>query len=96
MSDVFGWLSEFWLRITEKINGVIFSFVFFWGTLPFVYHFERKIYNHLGHLKHTTENHGYFALQIVLVIVSCVVDFVWFIAPFSVTSVIIYGDKADK
>jgi len=43
MSNVFGFLSELWLRFAEKINGVIFSFVFFWGTLPFMYHPENKI-----------------------------------------------------
>jgi len=95
MSDVFGWLSEFWLRFAEKINGAIFSFVFFWGTLPFVYHFERKIYNHFLHLHRTTGNGGYYALQIVVFLVSCVVDFLWFIAPFSVTSLIIHGDNVD-
>ena len=49
-------LSELWFKFTEKINGIIFSFVFFWGTLPFMYHFENKTYNHLGHLKHATGN----------------------------------------
>jgi len=89
------WLSERWLSFAEKINGIIFSFVFFWGTLPFMYHFENKLYNHLGHLKHATGNHGYFALQIVLVLVSCVVDFIWFIMPIYVAGVIIYWDKVD-
>jgi len=64
MSDVFAWLSELWLRFAEKINGAIFSFVFFWGTLPFMYHFENKMYNHLGHLHHATGNGDYFNLQV--------------------------------
>ena len=95
MNDVFGFLSELWLRFAEKINGIIFSFVFFWGTIGFIYHFEHKIYNYLGHLHHATGNGGYFALQIVLVIVSCVVDFVWFIMPFITASGIIYWNKVD-
>jgi len=96
MGDVFEFLSELWLKFAEKINLVIFSFVFFWGTLPFIYHFENKIYNHLEHLDNKTGNHGYFALQIVLFLVSIVVDFIWFIAPFSAASLIIYGDKESK
>jgi len=96
MSWLFEWITERWFRIAEKTNGVIFSFVFFWSTLPFIYHFEHKIYNYLGHLKHATGNHGYFALQIVLFIVSCVVYFIWFAMPFSITSLIIHGDKVDK
>jgi len=96
MITLFEILSEFWLKFAEKINGVIFSFVFFWGTLPFMYHFENKTYNHLGHLKHATGNGGYFDLQIVLFIVSCVVDFIWLIAPFGVANEMIHGDKADK
>jgi len=95
MSNVFGFLSELWIKFAEKINGVVFSFVFFWGTLPFIYHFENKTYKHLRHLEHATGNHGYFALQIVLVVVSCVVDLIWFIMPFSATSLIIHGDKLD-
>jgi len=90
------WLSQRWLRFAEKINGAIFSFVFFWGTLGFIYHFETKLYNHIVHLKHITGNHGYFALQIVLFLVSCVVDFMWFIAPIYVAGAIIYWDKVDK
>jgi len=93
MIDIFEFLSEFWLRLAEKINGAIFGFVFFWGTLPFIYHFENKIYNHLGHLKHATGNSGYFDLQIVVFLVSCVVDFIWFIAPIFVAGVIYYWDK---
>jgi len=96
MSDVFGFLSEFWLRFAEKINIVIFSFVFFWNTLPFIYHFERSIYIYLRHLKHASGNHGYFALQAVLVLVSVVVDFIWFIMPFGFVSAVIHGDKLDK
>jgi len=96
MIALFEWLSEHWLRFAEKINGVIFSFVFFWGTLTFIYHFENKIYNHFDHLHRTTGNGGYFDLQAVVFLVSCVVDFIWFIAPFSVISVIIHGDKVDK
>jgi len=95
MITLFEILSELWLRFAEKINGAIFSFVFFWGTLPFMYHFERKIYNHFIHLHHSTGNGGYYALQIVVFLVSCVVDFLWFIAPFSATSLIIHGDKLD-
>jgi len=96
MNDVFGWLSEFWLRFAEKINGAIFSFVFFCGTLPFMYHPEEKIYNHLIHLHHVTGNGGYFALQIVVFLVSCVVDFLWFVVPCGITDMIIHGDKVDK
>ena len=95
MSNVFGFLSERWLRFAEKINGAIFSFIFFWGTLPFIYHFEEKLYNHLRHLHHTTGNGGYFALQIVLFLVSCVVDFIWAIMPFITASGIIYWDRVD-
>ena len=29
MGGVFEWLSEFWLRFTEKINGVVFSFILY-------------------------------------------------------------------
>ena len=96
MTALFGWLSEFWLRFAEKVNGVIFSFVFFWGTLGYLYHFENKIYNHFDHLHRVTGNGGYFDLQIVVFLVSCVVDFVWFIAPISVAYGIFYGDKLDK
>jgi len=96
MSNVFGFLSELWLRFAEKINGVIFSFVFFWSTLAFMYHFENKIYNHLRHLHHATGNGGYYALQIVVFLVSCVVDFMWFVMPFGIASGIIHGDKLDK
>jgi len=96
MGEVFEFLSELWLRFAEKINGIIFSFVFFWGTIAYLVHIQEKICNHLRHLKHATGNHGYFTLQIVLVIVSCVVDFIWFVMPFSITSLIIHGDKADK
>jgi hypothetical protein len=95
MIALFGWLSELWLKFAEKINGAIFSFVFFWGTLAFVYHFENKIYNHLDHLHRATGNGGYYALQIVVFLVSCVVDFLWFIAPFSATSLIIHGNNVD-
>jgi len=87
------WLSQHWLRFAEKINGAIFSFVFFWGTLGFIYHFENWLYNYLGHLHHATGNGGYFALQIVLVLVSCVVDFIWAIMPIYVAGAIIYWDK---
>ena len=96
MDWLFEWLTERWFRIAEKTNGVIFSFLFFWGTIPFLYHFENKLYNHLRHLKHATGNHGYFALQIVLFLVSCVVDFIWFIISFGITSLIIHGNKLDK
>jgi len=95
MNALFGWLSEHWLRIAEKINGAIFSFVFFWGTLGYLYHFENKIYNHFDHLHRVTGNGGYYALQIVVFLVSCVVDFLWFIAPFSATSLIIHGGNVD-
>jgi len=96
MIALFGWLSEHWLRFAEKINGAIFSFVFFWGILPFLYHSEEKIYNHFGHLKQATGNGGYFDLQIVVFLVSCVVDFVWFIAPIFVAGTIYYWNKVDK
>jgi len=96
MSNIFGFLSKRWLRFTEKINFVIFSFVFFWGTLPFIYHFEEKLYNHLRHLHHATGNGGYYALQIVLFLVSCVVDFMWFVTPFGAANEIIHGDKVSK
>jgi len=95
MIALFGWLSNHWLRFAEKINGVVFSFVFFWGTLSPLYHFENKVYNHLRHLHHTTGNGGYLALQIVLFLVSCVIDFIWFIMPFITASGIIYWDKVD-
>jgi len=88
------WLSNHWLRFAEKINGVIFSFVFFWGTIGFIYHFEEKIYNYLDRLHNASGNGGYFALQIVVFLVSCVVDFVWFIMPIYVAGAIIYWDKA--
>jgi hypothetical protein len=96
MNALFGWLSKHWLRIAEKINGVIFSFVFFWGTLGYLYHFENKIYNHFDHLHQTTGNGGYFDLQIVVFLVSCVVDFVWFITPFFITGAIVYWNKVNK
>jgi len=93
MIALFGWLSEFWLRFAEKINGAIFGFVFFWVTLGYLYHAETKIYDYLGHLKNATGNDGYFTLQIVVFLVSCVVDFMWFIMPIYVAGAIIYWDK---
>jgi len=91
-----GWLSELWLKFAEKINGAIFSFVFFWGTLPFMYHFEKKMLDYLIRMEQTSGNHAYFVLQIMLFVVSAIVDIIWFIMPFSITSLIIHGDKADK
>jgi len=96
MDTVFEFLSELWLRFAEKINFVIFSFVFFWGTLPFMYHFEEKLYNHLRHLHYTTGNSGYYVLQIMLFLVSCIVDFMWFIMPFGIASEAIHGEKENK
>lgn len=96
MIALFGWLSELWLRFAEKINGAIFSFVFFWGTLGYLYHFEEKIYNHFGHLHRVTGNGGYFDLQIVVFLVSCVVDFVWAIMPIYIAGGIYYWNKVDK
>jgi len=96
MNALFGWLSEHWLKFTEKVNWAIFSFIFFWGTLGYLYHFENKIYNHFDHLHQATGNGGYFALQIVVFLVSCVVDFVWFIAPIYVAGGIYYWNKVDK
>ena len=93
MMTLFEWLSEHWLRIAEKINGAIFSFVFFWGTLPFIYHLETKTYDFFGHMEHVTGNHDYFALQIVVFLVSCVVDFVWAFMPIFVSSGIYYWNK---
>jgi uncharacterized membrane protein YdjX (TVP38/TMEM64 family) len=89
------WLSEHWLRFAEKINGIIFSFVFFWGTIGFIYHAENKLYNYLERLHNASGNGGYFALQIVLVLVSTVVDFIWAIMPFITASGIIYWNKVD-
>jgi len=96
MMTLFEILSEFWLRFAEKVNWAIFSFVFFWSTLGYLYHFENKIYNHFDHLHRATGNGGYFALQIVVFLVSCVVDFVWFIAPIYVAGGIYYWNKVDK
>jgi len=96
MSDVFAFLSERWLRFAEKINGAIFSFVFFWGTIAFLYHFEKKIFDYLVRMEQASGNHGYFALQIVLVVVSVMFDFMWFIMPFYVAGAIYYWDKMDK
>jgi hypothetical protein len=93
MMTLFEILSEFWLRFAEKVNGAIFSFVFFWGTLGYLYHFEKNIYNHFGHLHRVTGNGGYFDLQIVLVIVSCVVDVIWAFMPIFVSSGIYYWNK---
>jgi len=84
------WLSKHWLILAEKINGAIFGFVFFWGTFAPLYHFEEKIYDYLGHLKHATGNGGYFDLQVIVFLVSCVVDFIWLVAPFSITGGIFY------
>ena len=61
------WLFEHWLRFAEKINGAIFSFVFFWGTIIYLYHFEKLIYYYLEHLEHTASNHGYSTLQLALI-----------------------------
>jgi len=63
------------------------------GTLALFYHIENKIYDFLGHLKHTTGNHGCFALQIVLVLVSCVVDIIWAFMPIYVAGGIYYWNK---
>jgi len=96
MIALFEILSEFWLRFTEKVNGAIFSFVFFWGTLGYLYHFEEKIYNYLEHMQYATKNQGYLALQVVIGLAGIVVDFVWFIAPIFVAGVIYYWNKVDK
>jgi hypothetical protein len=45
MIALFEWLSEHWLRIAEKINDAIFSFVFFRGTLGYLYNIGNKIYD---------------------------------------------------
>jgi len=45
MIALFGWLSKHWLRFAEKVNGAIFSFVFFWGTLGYLYNIGNKIYD---------------------------------------------------
>jgi len=89
-------LSELWFEIIEKITTVIFSFVFFWGILNYLSGFEWLIYNHLGHLKHTTGNHRYFGLQVAVAIVNLVVNFVLFIAPVYITGVIFHLNKAGK
>jgi len=93
MMTLFEILSEFWLKFTEKVNWATFSFIFFWGTLPFIYHLETKTYDFFGHMEHVTGNHDYFALQIVVFLVSCVVDFVWAFMPIFVSSGIYYWDK---
>jgi hypothetical protein len=67
MRPAMSWLFEHWLRFAEKINGAIFSFVFFWGTIIYLYHFEKLIYYYLEHLEHTASNHGYSTLQLALI-----------------------------
>jgi len=95
MGWVFEWLTERLFRLAEKINGAIFSFVFLWGTLALLYHLEHKAINYLGHLKHVTGNHGFIAIQIVVFLVSCVIDFILAILPFYVSIAIFYWDKVD-
>jgi hypothetical protein len=96
MNALFGWLSEHWLRFAEKVNWAIFSFVFFWGTLGYLYHFENKISDYLGYMIYTTKNQEYLALQVVIGLAGVVVDFVWFITPIFITGVIYYWNKVDK
>jgi len=93
MSDIFEILSEFWLRFTEKVNWAIFSFIFFWGTLPFIYHFEAKIYDFFGHMEHVTGNNDYSVLQIIVFLVSCVVDIILAFMPIFISSGIYYWNK---
>jgi len=88
-----GRLSELWFRLTEKISAAIMSFIFFWGTLAYLGNIESKIVDYLEYLEYKTGNHGYFILELLVIIVSSVVDYILLVMPFSVIGMLLHGDK---
>ena len=86
-------LSERWFKFTDKTNTIIFSFVFFWGTLVYLTHVEDMVSRYLSHLSNTTGNYGYSALKTMFWIVGLVVDYILIVMPFSVIGMMIQGDK---
>jgi len=87
--------SERWFRNIERIVNTIFSFILSWNIIVILYYLEKLIYNYLGHLRHTTGNPDYYTVQLLLIFVSCLADFILVVMPIYIARNIIYRDKAD-
>jgi len=55
-------LSEIWFELAKIINGIIFSFIFFWGDADYLPYIVKKIAHYLNHVGDITGSTAFYSL----------------------------------
>jgi len=82
-------LSEIWFELAKKINGIIFSFIFFWMSVSFLSYITSTVSHYFEHLGNKTGNTIYYTLEAMTKDLSIILYLVFGLAPFIISGILL-------
>jgi len=82
-------LSKTWFELAKKVNGIIFSFIFFWRVFSLLPYITSTVSHYFEHLGNKTGNTIYYTLEAMTKDLSIILIIVSGLAPFIISGILL-------